>query len=211
MHRLTGFSVRQLITLGVVAALGALMIPVGAYAAGQLVTIADPTSNVGARVTSGRLWVGDATGPLTVDGTIDVRYRPPSATFLLNDSLPNTTVSGTWVILTGPTSSTLAITSYHLANYFGNPGGLWVELRRVPGNTASDCGINYVDGFGTRITAAMVPPQGNYDAVFTTPVVLKGTTSDKYCVMAEANGDASNPADVSSTLGGYVISGTVPA
>jgi len=51
----------------------AVLLPVGATAAGQLVTIVDEDSSSTAQVDDGFLRVGDGTGPLTVDGTVASR------------------------------------------------------------------------------------------------------------------------------------------
>ena len=58
--------------LWVVVAVAAVvaLLPLGVQAARQLVVIKDPETSSKARVTNGRLRVGDQSGPLTVDGAI---------------------------------------------------------------------------------------------------------------------------------------------
>ena len=76
---------RTILIAVVSAATIALLLPVGAQAAGQLMTIVDPQTNAKARVDAGELRVGDGDGALTVNGTIDTRefdvnrllYRSP--------------------------------------------------------------------------------------------------------------------------------------
>ena len=52
------------------ASVTSVLLPVEAQAAGQLMTIVDPSSDSKARVDAGRLRVGDGLGPLSVDGSV---------------------------------------------------------------------------------------------------------------------------------------------
>ena len=61
------------VTLVASATLIALMIPVAAGAAGDLVTLVDSDSNSQAQVDAGKLRIGDGSGKLSIDGTVLVR------------------------------------------------------------------------------------------------------------------------------------------
>ena len=78
MPRLTGFTGRQIATLLAMVGLLAVVLPIGARAAGQLVTITDSTSTNQANVDSnGSLQVANAKGvPLAVAGTVTVGNTP---------------------------------------------------------------------------------------------------------------------------------------
>jgi hypothetical protein len=59
----------------------AVMLPIGARAAGQLVTLVDPTTDSKARVDSGKLRVGDGSGALTVNGSVATTPQVPATGF----------------------------------------------------------------------------------------------------------------------------------
>ena len=72
---------RTIMTAVTVATVMALLMPVGAQAAGQLMTIVDANSDAKAQVDSGKLRVGDGNGAMTVNGTVGTSYsgRTPYA------------------------------------------------------------------------------------------------------------------------------------
>jgi hypothetical protein len=82
MHRLTGFTGRQIATLATLIGLLALLLPVGARAATQLVTITDAGSTHDANVdANGSLQVTNGKLPLAVRDTSRVPYQsfaPPN-------------------------------------------------------------------------------------------------------------------------------------
>jgi hypothetical protein len=67
MHRITGFTGRQIATLAALVGMLALLLPVGARAAGSLVTITDPSSTNEAMVdANGSLQVTNGKDPIDV-------------------------------------------------------------------------------------------------------------------------------------------------
>jgi hypothetical protein len=101
----------------------ALMVALGGTtlaATGQLINIADPTdANKIAKVDStGKLNVGDGSGPMTVDGTIFRRDLPP--TVPLHFSAGINTASSFIKIATAPANKALVIKSITL-NTYANP------------------------------------------------------------------------------------------
>ena len=64
---------RTILTAVTVASVMALLLPVGAQAAGQLMTIVDADSNAKVQVEDGKLRVGDGNGAMTVDGAVASR------------------------------------------------------------------------------------------------------------------------------------------
>ena len=73
-----------------VAAVMALLLPVGAHAAGQLMTIVDADSSAKAQVEAGKLRVGDGDGAMTVDGAVGARPALPAEPFSVAGTLPGT-------------------------------------------------------------------------------------------------------------------------
>ena len=68
------YTSREVTAIVAVGVLIAALVPVGVQAAGSLVTLVDPSSNLPAKVDTGnKLRVGDGSGALTVDGTLRVR------------------------------------------------------------------------------------------------------------------------------------------
>ena len=78
---------RSLLKLGftIFTALAAasLIVPIGAQAAGQLVTLVDSDGDSQTQVDDGELRIGDGTGPLTVDGVVATRAEEAGSTPVL--------------------------------------------------------------------------------------------------------------------------------
>jgi hypothetical protein len=74
-------TIRQFVMVVAAVTLFALLLPVGAKAAGQLVTLTDSTTSSKARVDSGKLRVGDGSGPLTIDGQVATAAAIPAKAF----------------------------------------------------------------------------------------------------------------------------------
>ena len=108
--------VKTALTVVATAALVSVMLPLGATAAGSLVTLADPQTDVKARVDAGELRVGDGSGALDVTG--DVRAMPPgrritrgfSMRVFSGNSVLST--SGTYTVPTGKRFIVTRITGY---------------------------------------------------------------------------------------------------
>ena len=73
------------LALALLASLIALLVPVAAGAAGELMTIVDSDSNSQAQVDGGKLRVGDGSGKLSVDGTILERETMKGRTIYRDD------------------------------------------------------------------------------------------------------------------------------
>jgi hypothetical protein len=65
-----GTPTRQLVAAGLVLIVALLLSPVGASAAGSLVSIVDGNGDSKAQVDAGKLRIGDSDGPLTVNGSV---------------------------------------------------------------------------------------------------------------------------------------------
>jgi hypothetical protein len=120
--------VRQFVLLLAAVVLGAVVAPVGAHAAGQLVSIVDSQSDTDmALVDAGRLRVGDGSGALTVDGTVTTVPAVPS-------QFDDTRTLGTQAVALFAVSSTqrIAINSF---SFFSASTSLKVvlEVRDLPG------------------------------------------------------------------------------
>jgi hypothetical protein len=151
----------------VVAALTwlALVLPVGARAAGQLVTIVDPDTTNKVQVDGGKLRVGDGAGSLTVDGT--VAALPALATHPWRKIVCCTAV----LFLPPAGVTTLAITSLTLDN--GSPGNTPFSLVLFASRSCTGPSRLVIQG-----TAA---PNDTLHLDFPHPLVIQGRGSN-WCV-----------------------------
>jgi hypothetical protein len=95
--------------------------------------IHDATSGVGAKVdASGKLTVGDGSGSLTVDGTVNDRPALPSKPIVILPQIASS--SGTTIY--GPVSKPFAIGSLTLTEGCGNLGFFFLYSVTSPGGTA---------------------------------------------------------------------------
>ena len=142
------------VTLVVSATLIALMLPVAAGAAGQLVTLVDSDSNSQAQVDSGKLRIGDGDGKLSIDGTIlerdTMKGRVP-----FQDSCSESVGDGIVIALCDfdvvPTGKTLIITSVSIEA--GQASSQSISVARVQVGTAVVYPVNVMTSVsGTRTT-----------------------------------------------------------
>ena len=185
-----------LVVVSVCAAL--VLTPVGVMAAaGQLVTVKDPLTSSKARVDTGKLRVGDGSGPVTVDGnvtvggTVGARMAAPTNQL---DTINDLTVhSGDTrrPMFAGVGSKRVALTSL-IASAEGSTAGS-VELLIVAyvrsNSPSGDC--ETLSGFGAaeRFTV-MVPVGQTVNLNFPSPLVWTqyADADDYYCINIESFG-----------------------
>ena len=111
-------TIRQFILIMTALTWFALLLPVGARATGQLVTLVDPSTSSKARVDAGKLRVGDGSGPLSVDGRVG-SYPAPG----VGKSVGGLVSGAGEKPIAGPFAAgvRLAITSLTLANFGSGP------------------------------------------------------------------------------------------
>src|SRR4051794_8894691 len=173
------FNGRQLTVIVVALIIGVVALPGAVWAVDTFsnVAIQDPVTGVKASVNKSKsVLVGDASGPLTVDGKVSP--VPPGQ--VLN--------SGVYIgpgksIMFGPTTATLAINRLALMNTSANWGysntSFYMTVSVVQGATASDCSNAFGSGLKVNVQA---DPGTNIEQQFATPLVFKPQSSTaNYC------------------------------
>jgi hypothetical protein len=169
----------------VIACLALLLAAGGvSYAAtGNAVNIVDPVAAANkAKVdASGKLYVGDGSGPLSVDGTVSGRPAAPaspwSASVNINSGL---------VALVGPSSLPINVTSLSISTYApsGSSVGVYLYGAHVP-TSYTNCANAASDGLLWRIYDVgdgVTPISFN----FPTPLQWKAPANTKACLLAQA-------------------------
>jgi hypothetical protein len=117
-------TIRQFVMVVVAVTLLAMLLPVGAKAAGQLVTLTDSTTLSKARVDSGKLRVGDGSGPLTIDGQVATVASIPAKAF--------NTQGGDVIHGPDPLATTYAITTLVVTNEKAEPWDAGLQVLSGP-------------------------------------------------------------------------------
>ena len=160
-------STRTILTAATVAAVIVLLLPVGAQAAGQLMTIVDPTSGAKAQVDGGKLRVGDGSGAMTVNGQVAARPALPASPFSISG---DTTTSSEFVNLG---SGRIAITDVVLSQSDDTPAAITVSVDLYHEGGDGDCTTT-----GPHIKAVLtdtwVPARETLAINLSTPVVGSG-------------------------------------
>ena len=176
---------RTILTAVTIATVMALLLPVGAQAAGSFVTIVDPTSSAKAQVEGGRLLVGDGNRGLTVNGAVAARPALPGEPFSVTDFVRSDEQSE----MLG--SGRIAVTDFVFSQTNGSsaPGLFSVDLYRAGGD--GDC-----SSLGTRIKEVLaynfIPANETLAIQLSTPVVATG---DPVCLVIWTGG-IFNPDDL---------------
>ena len=169
---------RTILTAVSVAAVMALLLPVGAHAAGQLMTIVDADSQAKAQVEDGRLRVGDGRGAMTVDGAVAARPALPVDPFSVTGVTSSQDLRSLGV-------GRIAITDLVLShsNTDNVPTGVLVDLYRDGGN--GDC-----TSFGAHLKVVLpysINPANETLAIqLSTPVFV---TARPVCLLIDTDSD----------------------
>src|SRR5437868_11351509 len=106
------FTGRQLTTIVIALIAGVVLLPGAVWAVDSFTNVAiqDPISGAKASVdASHHVIVGDGSGALSVDGTVSVVPSTSKSPFLGQGTVSNYNSSPKYVIISGPTSATLAV------------------------------------------------------------------------------------------------------
>jgi len=157
----------------------AVLVPIGARATGQLVTVVDATTSTKAHVDAdGKLRVGDGSGRITVDGTVGSYPAPADQSVgALVNGPGEKPIAGPL-----PANRKIAITSLTLVNRSAGAGNATVTAYAIaPGG-------NCFDWVGQRILANFAVPAGNM-AHLTYPHPLLAQkpvrAGDRWCLFAD--------------------------
>ena len=182
---------RTILTAVTVATVMALLLPVGAQAAGQLMTIVDADTNARAQVEDGRLRVGDGNGAMTVNGAVAARPAPPAEPFSVVGTGFDT--SGRFSLGSG----TVAITDLVFTQRNDNDTAIAVSVWLVRDGGNGDCTdpgafIKWVLRF------SYLPADETTSVQLSTPVVA---TARPVCLMVQWDSDTGQL--LSYTITGY--------
>jgi len=183
------------IAVGVVIAL--IAVPVGVRAAGNLVTIVDPSATTaagGAKVAGGKLEVGDGSGALTVDGS--VRPLAPTTNWFATEDVPS--VPGRKALV-GPTTAPIDVTSISVSLLAGGTGEANVLLWG--GHTATTS-CSPPDFVFDRNLWHIPQVTGAFSVAFPTPLQWRPPAGTKACLLAANVGGQDFTINASGFIGG---------
>lgn len=200
-----------MVVAGCVALVG---MPVGVYAAANAIVISDPVhANHKARVDTGKLRVGDGSGPMTVDGTVQVkgttqirngsspltvdgtvRPAPPQTPWNQINDIAVTQANTRQPLYTGLGPTKLNLTSMTFAAE-GAAGTVRLFLIvYVSDSAAGDCDALTGASFGAAERLVVIVPTGQtLNLVYPTPLQYSAyaAAGKRYCVDLESsNGPA---------------------
>lgn len=204
------FSPRDIVVIVVSVSAALILAPVGVMAAaGQLVTITDPSTTSKARVDSGKLRIGDGSGvvtvdgtvkatdgsgPLSIDGTVATRIAPPTTGL---DTINDLTVHAGDLqrpLFQGVGNKKVSLTSIVVSAEGANPGSVKLQFQvYVKQNSASgDC--EGLSGFGAAERFVVMVPVGqtiNLNFPSTLTWTQYADADDYYCINAVSGGGPS--------------------
>jgi hypothetical protein len=154
-------------------------------ATGTIVNIADPTtaSNVAHVDATGRLEVGDGSGPLTIDGTVSGRPAAPASPWRSSQDIQG----GGFTFIAGPSSSPIDVTSLSISTDASTGAGVevFLEAAHVP-STATSCSGATTDGtiWHIRDLGDGVTP---VSFALPTPLQWRPPSNTKACLAAQTS------------------------
>ena len=180
----------------------AVLLPVGARAAGQLVTLVDPIDSSKTRVDDGKLRVGDGNGSLTVDGS--VRVAAPVSPFTVTAEVK--AIGPTAVLVAqrrGP--HRLAISAI---TGFGTSAFQVVRYRSfvVHSSTfACPADPSAIAAAAQELDIPLATSHAPMSAAYPSPVVFftKSTSSTTSCLYVSSAQVGAADFDVTTTMSGY--------
>jgi hypothetical protein len=165
---------------------------------GQVVNISDHSASAYfAKVDStGKLAVGDGSGPLSVDGTVAGRPAAPVLPWRASKDIQS---GGTWIA--GPSSSPINVTSLSIStDGSGNSVYVYLNAYHVP-SSATGCSFTNFDDtiwFIRDIGDGVTPVSFS----FPTPLQWKPPANTKACLRAEASAAISTTMNAVGFYGG---------
>jgi len=171
-------SFRQLATLLTILVVGIALTPIGVQAAGQLASIVDNDSDTDvAQVDSGKLRVGDGSGNLTVDGTVQAEL--PLGTSYVAHGIPangRAVIAGRFL-----TTQKFAIGSLTIWGA-SSTTGVSLELRNTVSGLCSSSGTL----IAARAVGSLAPGQ-TLHLTYPMPITFFNFTST-WCLYAKSAG-----------------------
>ena len=170
---------RTILTAVTVATVMALLLPVGAQAAGQLMTIVDADSQAKAQVEGGKLRVGDGNGALTVNGALAARPALPADPFSVTGTQTSSDPAPVVSLGRGRIAVTDVVVSHSNTN--SEPMGIQMQLWRTgdAGNCSALGGL-----IKTVLPYNRLPANETLAIQLSTPVVA---TARPVCLVINAD------------------------
>jgi len=171
-------SIRSVTAVVVALVIGGMIGPVAVHAADSLVTIVGPGAaqqSQGVKVTAGHLRVGDAKGPLTVDGAVLARPTLPKTPVFLRTFLNGNTETTLFKPTKG--STRLGMTSITITNQGSSRDTFDMGLRPSCNPQESV----------TPLYQLLIPPLTTVHMPLPTPFVV-GHLPNVWCVVAASGG-----------------------
>lgn len=207
MHRVTGFSARQFVTIVIAICACAFLVPWAASATtGSLVTITDPAmSSHKARVDStGHLLVGDGSGPLSIEGA--TQLAAPSSPFTATAILD----------VTGPTAVLLAqrrgqrrlaitsITAWDAPNFGSNQVVHYTSYVEKSSTFVCPAAPDAIAA-GKELDVPLLTVNSALSVAYPSPLIFFGKSSatTTSCLYASSTQVAANSFLVTTTLNGF--------
>lgn len=175
-----------------------------AVAAGQLVTITDPTTNNAATVVGGAL-------STAVTGNVRSVPTRPSSEWRTQITVSNYNTNGNRaVVLAGPTRATLALAGVSFANPGGNASSIEVAFGQVEADTAGAC--TTFSGTYRDVLREVTRPGTTVVHDFAAPLALRPLTVGRnWCLVVLAYNDTGSTSDslvaARAHANGWVLSG----
>lgn len=200
------FSGRQVVAIVVAVSAAVVLTPTVVYAAtGSSVTITDPThASRKAHVTvAGKLMVGDGSGALTVDGTVNARPVAPAHPWNPVNYIVVTSGSPRNELYEATQPTKLNITSFTVAATGSSAGTVQLSVQvYVSDSSSGNCVTLTGASFGAAERFLVTVPVGQTTNIsYPTPLVYSayGGKGDKYCVDVEGSGPSGYAAYVSAS------------
>ena len=174
------FSGRQLTVMFCALMAAVVLLPSTVYAVDAFTNVAveDPVTGVKAKVANnGAVKVGDAKGPLTVDGTVAEVPVPPASVWSVSTVVGDTFIT----TVAGPSASGIELTSLSVASSAPATGfarlTLWWQV--LPAE-ATECS-NATDGRNYEI---LIKDGAPFAVAFPTPLQLRPPAGQQICLVA---------------------------
>lgn len=186
------FSWRQTAALVAGACLVMLLLPTSVEAAGiPLMRLTDGAGPVAKVDPSGKLSVGDGSGPLTVNGSVNAAPARATRPWMNVNGTTLTAAGQSPILYAGQVSTPLNLTTFSASVSPGNPGSVVLYAQVLVGRVGDSCFNLGAGTFAAAERFTIVVPVGS-TVVETFPSPLTWTTYGQgdatFCVQLSASG-----------------------
>jgi len=212
------FTGRQLTAIVISVIVGVVLLPGAVWAVDSFTNVAiqDPVSGAKASVDAKHhVLVGDGSGSLSVDGTVNTLPSTSKNPFLSQGSVSNYYSNGSvYVAISNPTSATLVVNHLTLSNSIYNANPWEVYFYQAAGTTTAQCVSNTFASASRRLGVRNVAAGSTLIEDFTTPLVLKPVSgSTSWCLVGgggprTSDTQSANAYPLAVQYGGFVVSGS---